>query len=247
MQDIKIIYEDKDLLVLNKPRGLMVHGDGRSKEKTLSDFLVEKYPGIKNVGEPWTSPQGEVIYRPGVVHRLDKDTTGVLIVAKNQETFEFLKKQFQEREIKKTYRAIVFGNIKENDGVIDRPIGRSSKDFRMWSAMRGARGEMRDAVTEFKVLKRFEAINGEGEKETFTYLEAYPKTGRTHQIRVHMKAISHPIVCDNLYAGKRKCALGLSNIALHSYSIEFEMPNRKKTLFEALLPEDFEQALSVIA
>ena len=160
MDSIKIIYEDKDILAVNKPTGLMTHSDGRSKEKTLADLVLEKYPEIKNVGESIKLDSGEEIEKPGIVHRLDKETSGVILIAKNQAEFLFLKNQFQERKIKKTYQAIVYGHVKNDTGIIDAPIARSSTDFRRWSASRGKRGKEREAVTEYKVIKRFTAPSG---------------------------------------------------------------------------------------
>ena len=135
-----IIFEDDNILVIDKPAGLMVHSDGRTKEETLSDWVLKKYPELKDVGEPW-----EDIPRPGIVHRLDKDTSGVMVLAKTQETFEELKGQFQERKIKKTYRAFAYDPFKEENGEIDRPIGKSKSDFRKWSAQPGSRGVQREA------------------------------------------------------------------------------------------------------
>ncbi|MDD2935411.1 MAG: RluA family pseudouridine synthase [Candidatus Pacebacteria bacterium] len=231
---IKIIYEDENILAINKPSGLVVHSDGKTKEATLADWVLKNYPETEDVGEPLVLSTGEIIKRPGIVHRLDRETSGILLIAKNQKTFLFLKEQFQKRTIKKSYRAFVYGEMKNDDGIIDRPIGRSNKDFRMWSAQRGARGQMRTAVTEYNVLER---SNG------FSFVEVNPKTGRTHQIRVHFKAINHPIVSDSLYAPKREKGLGFDRLALHSYSIEFSLPNGKEMKLEAELPEDFLRAL----
>ena len=226
-----ILYEDEDLLIINKPTGLMVHGDGRSKDKTLVDFILEKYPEIKNVGDN--------LIRPGIVHRLDKDTSGVLIIAKNQKTFLFIKKQFQERVIKKIYQTIVWNWVKDDQGIIDKPIGRSNKDFRQKSAYPTARGELREAITEYKVLKRFQRKN-----DKFSFLEVYPKTGRTHQIRVHLKYLNHPVVCDSLYASKKTCPIiNIFRLALHAFSIEFQKPNGSVFKIEAPLPEDLAKAL----
>lgn len=243
---IQIIYEDKNLLALNKPSGLPVHGDGRSKEPTLVDWLLEKYPEIRDVGEPQHTPTGEIILRPGIVHRLDRETSGVMVVARNQETFLALKKEFQERRVKKTYRAFVYGVMKNDAGIIDKPIGRSRSDGAKWSAEFGAKGtvsensgkrELREAVTEYKVLAR--ATDHEDTLQDWTYLEAYPRTGRTHQIRVHLKAIGHPVVCDKLYAPKKPCILNFSRLALHAFAIEFTLPNAGVMRFEAELPEEF--------
>lgn len=232
MKKIDIIYEDADIVVVNKPAGLVVHSDGKRKEETLADWVLEMYPETKGVGEPLTLSDGVVIDRPGIVHRLDRDTSGVMVIAKNQDTFLALKRQFQDRDVAKTYRAFVYGNVKEDEGVIDRPIARSKKDFRLWSAQRGARGQAREAVTEYTVLTR---------SKDATLLEVRPKTGRTHQIRVHMKAINHPVVADSLYAPKREAILGFDRLALHAQSLELDTSDGR-TKFEASLPEDFVEA-----
>jgi len=233
--EIKILYEDEYILALDKPSGLLVHADGRNKEETLSDWIIENYPNLKAVGEQQTLQNGEKIERPGIVHRLDKDTSGVILVAKTKEAHQFLKEQFQSRKIEKIYNAVVLGNFlpDKTEGVIDKPIGRSSSDFRKWSAEYGAKGELREAVTEYKVLNQ--------NKET-AYLEVRPKTGRTHQIRVHLKSISHPVVCDKLYGGKE--GLGFGRLALHALSIKLELPNHTLITIESPLPEEFEDALA---
>lgn len=208
-----IIFENDEYLVVDKPAGLMVHGDGRSTEKTLVDWLLDHKKVSSNIGEPWTDPKGNVIPRPGIVHRLDRDTSGLLAVAKTQAMYEHLKKQFQERSVTKEYVALVHGDVKESSGVIDRPIGSSASDFRKKSAQRGAKGNLREAVTEYRVLKRFPSgdvrvshddtarLSKIG-NQPLTLLALFPKTGRTHQLRVHMKAINHPIVGDTLYGRK---------------------------------------------
>lgn len=246
--EIEILYEDKDILVINKPAGLTVHPassgtsvDAKIKEKTLVDWILEKYPEMKNVGEPTVLTDGEVIYRPGIVHRLDKETSGVLVLAKNQEAFEFIKNQFKEREVQKTYVTIVWGDVKKDTDVISAPIARSKNDFRQWSAQKGKRGKEREAITEYKVLKRFQC-----QGFALTLLEVSPKTGRTHQIRVHMKYINHPVVCDKLYAPNKPCpVLNLERLALHSKSIEFTLTSGKKIKVEALLSDDIAKAVSL--
>ncbi len=231
--DPAVLYEHKEMLVLNKRSGLIVHSDGRTKEPTLTDWIIEKYPEIKKVGEPWRATDGSIIWRPGIVHRLDRETSGAIIIAKTPEAYEFFKKQFQERKVKKTYRAFVYGIVKDEKGLIDKPIGRSRNDFRKWSAEYGARGDRREATTGFKVLEKGKLA---------TYVEAYPETGRTHQIRVHMKAIGHPIVHDTLYAPKGQNILGFERMALHSFSIDVVTPSQKVLHIEAPLPEDFKKA-----
>ena len=232
----QILKEEKDYIVINKPAGLMVHGDGRSTEKTLCDFLLEKFPEIAGVGEPLKISDEVKIDRPGIVHRLDRETSGVMIIARTKEGFEYLKHEFQERRVHKTYHTFVYGNIREDSGVIDSPIGRSKTDFRQWSAGKTARGEMRDAVTEFTVLKR-------AEDKTVTFVEARPKTGRTHQIRVHFKSIFHPVVADNLYAPGREKMLGFERLALHARAVEFSDLSGKTVIYEAEYPEDFARAV----
>lgn len=232
--EIPILFEDDDVLVVNKPSGLVVHPDGKTDESTLVDWLLEHYPDIAGVGEPLRLSNGGIIDRPGIVHRLDRETSGALIVAKNQSAFEYLKAQFQNREVEKTYRAFLYGVLKDEHGVIDRPIGKSAKDFRLRSAQRGARGLLREALTEYRVLKRGKEV---------TYVEARPKTGRTHQLRAHFKAIHHPVVCDRLYASKQKCLLGFERLALHAQAIALTAPNGSRLAVEAPLPTDFVRAL----
>jgi 23S rRNA pseudouridine1911/1915/1917 synthase len=235
--NVEILYEDENVVVVNKPAGLVVHSDGKTEEPTLVDWILEKYPEIKEVGEPGKSANGKTIFRPGIVHRLDRETSGAMLVAKNQNSFEFFKKQFQNHEIKKIYHAFVVGEMKNDEGTINRPIGRSAKDFRMWSAQRGARGEMREAVTEYKVL-----LKGLG----YSFVEVSPQTGRTHQIRVHFKAISYPLVCDSLYAPKHKNTLGFKRLALHSYQVTFSDLNSNLHTIQAPYPEDFVQAIKLL-
>ena len=236
----KILYEDEYILALDKPSGMMVHSDGRSEEKTLVDWINEHYPDLRDVGEDQTLQNGKIIKRPGIVHRLDRETSGVLIVAKTKESHAFLKEQFQNRKIEKVYNAVVWGNfsLDKMEGVIDKPIGRSASDFRKWSAEYGAKGEMREAVTEYKVL---------GQSSLFAYLEIRPKTGRTHQIRVHLKSISHPVVCDKLYSNKvcdgSPSCFGFNRLALHALSIRLQLPDQSFIQIESPLPEIFEKAL----
>lgn len=250
-QSVKIFYEDKGVLVVNKPAGLVTHSDGRTGEPTVVDWLLKKYPKIKGVGEfsPLQATRHGLHpdFRSGIVHRLDRETSGALLIAKNQKSFEFLKKQFQSGEVEKIYNAFVYGRPKEDSGVIDRPIARSKKDFRLWSAQRGARGREREAVTEYTVLARITAPAPRGGgSDSFSFLELKPKTGRTHQIRVHLKAINHPVVCDKLYAPKRDCALGFSRLALHALSIAFTSPSGKTLVVQAPYPEDFKRAIGLL-
>jgi 23S rRNA pseudouridine1911/1915/1917 synthase len=239
--EIDILYEDKDALIINKPAGLVVHPDGKTDEVTLVDWLLKKYPRMKKVGEPLILADGTEIFRPGIVHRIDRDTSGALIIAKNQKAYEFLKGQFKARKVHKIYTAFIYGNLKEDRGMIDRPIGRSPNDFRKWSAQRGARGELRPAVTYFRVLAR---------KDGITMIEATPKTGRTHQIRTHFKAINYPIVQDKLYAShnllQQENQAGFKRLALHAKEIEIKLPSEKIVNIKAPYPRDFEKAMKEI-
>lgn len=238
----EILNESDEYIVINKPAGLVVHSDGKTKEATLVDWLMENYPEIENVGEPLITPK-DIIKRPGIVHRLDRETSGVMIIAKTPESFEFFKSAFKNRDVEKTYSAIVWGHVKEDEDTIDAPIARSSSDFRKWSAQRGARGTKRSAVTDYKVIKRFQVSGDSGQTEKFTMLELKPKTGRTHQIRVHMKYMNHPIICDSLYAEGKPKVLGFNRTALHSRKIEFIDPSGEERSFEAPYPDDFSEIL----
>lgn len=229
----EIIYSDADLIVVNKPPGLAVHGSldpkvkrGDEKESTLVDFLLGEFPEIKTVGD---DPE----HRPGIVHRLDKNTSGVIVAARNQAAFLELKTLFQKRLVEKTYRAIVCGKVKNREGIISFPIGRLAANplkrgvGRSRSRIRGAR----EAVTAYTALKM-------GEK--YSLLELKPKTGRMHQIRVHLKAIGHPVACDTLYGGKNVCCPeGCSRQLLHAFALSFSFPEGRRLNFEAEMPEDF--------
>jgi len=229
-----VLYEDDDILVINKPAGLVVHSDGRTTEPSVAGWFAEKYPESKEVGEK----MGDV-ERPGIVHRIDRETSGALVLAKTAEAHAALKEQFQNREVEKAYHLFVYGLMKEERGSINFPIKRSSGDFRKWSAQRGGRGEERDALTYFEVLKR-------DEEDKVTFIEAKPKTGRTHQIRVHMQAMQHPVVGDNLYAGGKPKLLGFERTALHARKISFMNLKGEKISVEAPYPEDFSNAIAML-
>ena len=253
---IKILYEDKNVIVIDKPAMIAVHSDGKSKEKTISDWILVTYPELEKVGESMkieNNGKNIEIKRPGIVHRLDKETSGALIIARNQKTFNLLKEQFQDHKIKKIYRAFVYDFVNNpkaslltgNRGVINAPIGRSPKDIRAWTAGRGAKAPLREATTEYIVLKNFSDIADEkpSVEHRFSYVEAYPKTGRTHQIRVHMRYINHPVVSDPIYRGEKEKALGMDRLALHAYSITFRLPNGDQKTVEAPLPLDFKKVI----
>src|SRR5665213_4095420 len=177
--ELPIIYEDANIVAINKPSGVMTHPDGRALSheggvaEAASDWFAAHYPASSEVGETQRLQNGTEIRRPGVVHRLDRETSGVLILAKTPEAHAFYKKAFQDREVHKTYLAFVYGVPKEKKGIIEFAIGRSRKDFRLRSAQPKAKGIMRDAITRYEVI---------GDIGTHALLKAMPETGRTHQI-----------------------------------------------------------------
>src|SRR3989344_5442640 len=209
--DLPTLYEDADIVAVDKPAGMMTHPDGRSSEETATDWFKQTYSDV-------------TLERP-YVHRLDRDTSGILVFAKNQAAYDFLRKAFTDREVQKTYLAVVYGVPSEKKGTIDFDIGRSRKDFRLRSAQPKAKGRLREAVTRYEVVGEIEEA---GQK--YALLELHPETGRTHQLRVHLKAIHHPIVGDKLYAGKRSSASpGLRSfsevgLALHAYKLDLPLP-----------------------
>ncbi len=231
--DPEILYEDADLVVIAKPAGVMTHPDGHSTEETVSDWFAKRYPASKDVGEMQRLPNGTEIARPGVVHRLDRDTSGVLVLAKTPEAHAHLKAVFQNHEAKKEYLAFSYGVPKEKKGTIEFSIGRSRKDFRLRSAQPKAKGTLRDALTRYEVV---------GDIGTHSLLKVMPETGRTHQIRVHLKAIHHPVVCDPLYAPNQACDLGFSRLGLHAHSLDIPLLSGERMTFVASVPPELKAA-----
>lgn len=218
------------MVVINKPPGISVHGGNTVQGRTVVDFLLERFPEIKAVGD---EPQ----IRPGIVHRLDKNTSGVMVIARSQESFEALKELFKQGRVEKTYLAIVCGKLKDQKGIIDMPIGRVAKNplKRGVAVGRGRIRGGREAITEYKVLK---------EGQAYSLLELKPKTGRMHQLRVHLKAVGHPVACDEVYGGKKVCCPeGVKRQLLHAQAITFSMHEKRRLRFEAEPPEDFLLAL----
>lgn len=240
----KIIYEDADVLVLDKPAGLSVHGAGVKKEKTLADWLMKNYPDLSEVGETQIV-NGVEVKRPGIVHRLDKETSGVMVVAKNQIAYGKLKKQFRTHQVRKKYLALVAGALKlktgEMVGTIDAPIGRSRADARLRVAHPRAVGKQREAVTRFRPVKTF---TDQASQQVFTLVEAYPETGRTHQLRAHFKYLNHPIVGDKLYAPNYPAPEPLRRLALHATELEITLPSGERKAFSSPPPADFAAALA---
>jgi 23S rRNA pseudouridine1911/1915/1917 synthase len=222
--NLDIVYEDQDVILINKPKGMVVHPAAGHYSGTLVNGLMahckDDLSGINGV------------LRPGIVHRIDKDTTGILIVCKNDMAHQSIAKQLYDHSITRKYHAIVYGNIKEEEGTVNAPIGRSLKDRKkMGIVMDG-----KHAVTHYKVLKRL--------KKGFTYIECQLETGRTHQIRVHMASIKHPLLGDDVY-GPKKSKYTLEGQCLHAKVLGFVHPRTGEYMeFEVSLPEYFEKLLN---
>ncbi len=236
MPEIPVIFEDENLLVINKPANLAVHAARAGSAPTLVDWLLWHYPTLAAVGESQRLADGTFVPRPGLVHRLDRDTTGVLVVAKNQLTYLELKEKFKNHEVEKTYQAIVYGEVKKTHGVIDLPIGRSKKDPRRRVASKNAHGKLRAAITNYELEEKFKG---------FSLLKLFPQTGRTHQLRVHLKAIGYPIVADQLYAPGRSSLPTITRQALHAARINFELNHRHYDI-TAPWPTDLKAALEYL-
>lgn len=218
-QDIPldILYEDNDLLVVNKPKGMVVHPANGNPDGTLVNAVMAICKdSLSGIG-------GEI--RPGIVHRLDKDTSGAIIVAKNDKAHVNLSEQLKEHKVKKTYLALVRGIIKENEATINMPISRSNKDRKKMDVNK----EGKEAITHFKVLRRY--------KNKYTLLQINLETGRTHQIRVHLSYIGYPIIGDEVYSnGKNEW--GIKGQCLHAWKLEFMHPiTKEKISLEAKIPE----------
>jgi 23S rRNA pseudouridine1911/1915/1917 synthase len=220
-----IVSENDDFLIIEKPAGLAVHPAPGLKESTLIDYVLEKYPKIAKVGE---DPG-----RPGIVHRLDKEVSGLIVIAKNQDAFDHLKEQFQKRKVKKEYQALVYGEIDKDEDTIDFPIGRGLKG-RMAARAKSAEEKGKRAATEFQVVKRY---------TNFTLLKVQIKTGRTHQIRVHLLAYGYPIVGDRIYYIKKIKPASLSRPFLHSSVLGFYDLHNQWVEFKSELPEELENYL----
>jgi 23S rRNA pseudouridine1911/1915/1917 synthase len=221
---LDIIFEDDDLLVVNKPQGMCVHPAPGNPDHTLVNAL------LYHCGSSLSGIGG--VLRPGIVHRIDKDTSGLLMVAKNDFTHTALSAQIKEHDFERRYKTIVHGNVKDDSGIIDLPIGRSRKDRKKMAVVTDGSG--RESKTKFIVIDRF---------NDFTYLDVELFTGRTHQIRVHMAYTGHPVAGDPLY-GPKNGTPGLSGQCLHAYHLGFVHPRTKEHLvFEAPLPLYFENFL----
>lgn len=238
--DIKIIYEDKDLMVVDKPAGIIVFPEGVGTKSgsalTIINLLIKKYPKLAKVGKP---------PRYGVIHRLDKDTSGILLIAKNNQSLAFFQKQFKNRQVEKKYIALVVGNIKQDKGVIETLIGRSPQNKlkqKSYPLIQESSGR-REAITEFKVQKKYKCLRRDLE-HIYTLVEVLPKTGRKHQIRCHLSYLSHPIAGDKLYGFKNQpCPEGLQRHFLHASELKIKLPNSHIEEFKSELPQDLAKTI----
>lgn len=219
---LDIIYQDKDFAIINKPQGMTVHAGNGTHGSTLVNALLYHLDSLSGING---------VIRPGIVHRIDKDTSGLLVVAKNDAAHLSLSEQIKNKTCRRIYRALVEGVVKQNEGTIDTFIGRSDKN----RTMMAVKPEGRRAITHYKVLKRY---------KDFTYMEFSLETGRTHQIRVHTKYIGHPIVGDPVYGFKNQ-KFKLNGQLLHAYKLELTHPSTgERMTFEAPLPDYFQAVLS---
>lgn len=240
----QIIYSDSNFLVINKPAGMIVNNADTSKKLyTVQDFILEKYP--EKFNEDDLAEASDFGKRGGIVHRLDKETSGALIVALNEKSFDFLQKQFKEKVVKKVYLALVHGKL-VSEGEINVPIGRLP-----WNRMRfGVIPQGRESYTKFKTLKHLELKIGR-DTQHLSLVEVYPQTGRTHQIRVHMQYAGHSLFSDSLYAGRKTLAQDskyLNRHFLHASEIEFVSPTTEKRVkFTAQLPSELVDFISQLS
>ncbi len=237
MKSIKIKYEDQNIIVIDKPAGLVVHPGAGNETDTLVDWLKSKYPDV--VKRDWPD-----LTRPGIIHRLDKDTSGLMILAKNPRILLSLQKEFQKRKITKKYNALVFGKLEKPEGEISGFISRDPNARRQQTAKNihfdFQPGKVREAKTQYKVLKEYNYHN-----QILSLIEATIETGRTHQIRIHFKSIGNPVIGDQTYNIKHSRnlsnKLGLTRQFLHSYKLEFN--NHR---FESNIAKDLDNVLKMI-
>jgi 23S rRNA pseudouridine1911/1915/1917 synthase len=254
-QPVRVVYEDDALIVIDKPAGMAVHAAATEKkhEPTLVDWLLKQYPEVAKVGED--------ALRPGIVHRLDRDTSGVMVIARTPDAFAKLKAAFKDRTVSKRYVALVYGRVPWDTKSVELSIVRTGSGtfgarhpndvavLQKKNQQSGGEGSVyRPALTDFVVLKRFTGSRADKQAGEMTLLEAHPKTGRTHQIRVHLKALGFPVVGDQLYAPKKLVAAtkaaGLGRHFLHAAELRFVHPVTKKgATYEALLAPELQKYL----
>ncbi|MGB9707112.1 MAG: RluA family pseudouridine synthase [Microgenomates group bacterium] len=239
MKTPHVLYEDKYLLVLDKPAGLVINRAQTTKEPTLQDWLEDKF----EIRDSKFEIPADFVRRAGIVHRLDKETSGVLLVAKTAEAFADLQRQFKERKVEKRYLALVHGKVEPSEGIIKAPISRSPFDRKKFGIFLGGR----EAETRYKTISNFKC---QMSNEEFTLLELEPKTGRTHQVRVHLKYIGHPVVGDEFYAGRKTARADrrwCPRQFLHAWKISFCHPKTGDLVeFCSPLPKDLEDVLKYL-
>jgi 23S rRNA pseudouridine1911/1915/1917 synthase len=251
MNEIKVIYEDDDILIIDKPSGTIVNkADTTKGEFTVQDWLEERFK-IKD-SRLKIDEDSDFYKRAGIVHRIDKETSGILIVAKNKSSFENLQAQFKERKVEKTYVALAHGRVEPEEGEIAVPVGRLPWNRKRFGVLAGGK----EALTKYRAISNFQFLISKNKKEELTLLELYPKTGRTHQIRVHLKYINHPIFGDELYAGRKTSRDDrkiLQRFFLHAKKISFFHPasssnaaSQKRVEFESPLPEELQKVLDFL-
>ncbi|MCX6763719.1 MAG: RluA family pseudouridine synthase [Candidatus Moranbacteria bacterium] len=227
---LNIIYKDKNIIAINKPAGISVHPVSFKDKDTLVNGLLAKFLEIKSTNDGSLGSE----LRPGIVHRLDKDTSGVMVIARNQKAFDELKNLFKNHKVSKKYVALVYGQLPAKKGIIEKPMARAASYKKQVIAGRKTKNKIREAVTEYKVLKEF---------ENYSLVEASPKTGRMHQIRVHLKSLGNPVVGDKIYRNKKQDnSIKVSRQMLHAQELEFKLFG-KKCFFEVPVPEDLKKIL----
>jgi 23S rRNA pseudouridine1911/1915/1917 synthase len=230
--EIKIVYEDKNLLAIDKPAGMVVFPEDKINQRALIDELLKKFPYLRSVGSP---------PRYGIVHRLDKETSGILLVAKNNKTLTYLQRQFKTRKVLKKYLALIVGRIKDKEGTIETLLGRHPKERKKQRVYLpheplAKKKNLRKAITKYKTIREF---------KNYTLLEIEPKTGRKHQIRCHLSFLGHPIAGDKVYGFKNQPQpKGLKRQFLHASYLKITLPNGKEKGFASELPDDLKRVLS---
>ena len=236
--DVSILFEDAAFLAINKPVGVVVNRAESVKGETIQDWMEGHYPIFQHVTDE-SVEQAAFVDRSGVVHRIDKETTGILLIAKTLESFIELQRQFKERVIQKTYLAIIHGELSPKEGEVRAPVGRLPWNRERFGIVPGGK----ESVTKYSAIK---TIEKDGEK--LTLVSVHPETGRTHQIRVHMKYINHPLLGDYLYAGRktsRDDREWATRVMLHAWKIVLKHPMTGETLaIEAPIPDDMNRIIS---
>ncbi|MBQ8409216.1 MAG: RluA family pseudouridine synthase [Clostridia bacterium] len=233
---LDVVYEDGDIIVINKPKGMIVHpATGIYTGTLVNALLYHCKDSLSGIGG---------VIRPGIVHRIDKDTSGLLVVAKNDEAHLCLSEQLKTHEVSRVYHAIAIGNIKEDKGTVDRPIGRHPADRKKMAVVTDPARQAREAITHFEVMERFEIPTGR-----FTYVKCKLETGRTHQIRVHLSSVGHPLMGDLVYGGgntkfEASSKELISGQCLHAKELELTHPRTgEKMRFSTELPREFTELL----